>query len=289
MIISNTFKPFSVLNGRMDSYIINNINDNKTLNTETKEFINTNQLFNYNDYMNLTSLTINYTNLEEIIDLLPTNLEELNISSNSLKKLPHLPNKLKFLYCSYNYITHIDEMPESIQFLDCSNNNITYINISKGLHHLLCNNNKITKINSFPDELYSVQCFNNLLSELPDLNNVTYLDCHNNLLIKLPIKSNINDKLTYMDIQNNKIKYIPSYYLYYLVKVIYIKINNNPIASVIKNDFCNDLKLYLILQMENDRKNIKKIEDWFLKCKYNPKYKYCKQWLLKGYYELYGY
>ena len=29
------------------------------------------------------------------------------------------------------------------------------------------------------------------------------------------------------------------------------------------------------------------IEEWFLECKYNPKYKYCKDWLKKSFNELY--
>ena len=30
------------------------------------------------------------------------------------------------------------------------------------------------------------------------------------------------------------------------------------------------------------------IGEWFLECKYNPKYKYCKDRLIKEYEELYG-
>jgi hypothetical protein len=29
-----------------------------------------------------------------------------------------------------------------------------------------------------------------------------------------------------------------------------------------------------------------KIEDWFLECKYNPKYKYCKLFQIKSLYEI---
>ena len=35
------------------------------------------------------------------------------------------------------------------------------------------------------------------------------------------------------------------------------------------------------------KKNVKKIEDWFLECKYNPKYKYCKKRLMNECKELY--
>ena len=66
---------------------------------------------------------------------------------------------------------------------------------------------------------------------------------------------------------------------------------SNPIHKTImnqkgKNKFGQKTYIYLE-RMKKNKPYVLKIEEWFLDCKYNPKYKYCKDRLLKEYKELY--
>jgi hypothetical protein len=244
-------------------------------------------LNNYYNFVNISCLNINNLNLE-LINYLPPKLEELNISYNSLRELPpNLPKSLKFLFCNNNYLSNIDNLPDSLKFLDCSKNYIVNLKIPKNLNRLICSYNLLNKFSEFPDNLHTVICFNNQIEYLPDLNNIAYMDCKNNKLEKLPIKSNFTNKIIYFNVCNNNMKNIPSYYYLYMNKTFYIKLSDNPIENTIKNEFYNNTNMYLLFKLDNDRNQIKKIENWFLECKYNPKYKYCRDWLLETYNNLY--
>ena len=55
--------------------------------------------------------------------------------------------------------------------------------------------------------------------------------------------------------------------------------DNNPIYDYIKDKFGGNLELY----HKECKIFANKIGEWFLECKYNPKYKYCKDMINKDY------
>lgn len=271
----------------ISAHVYNYNESNLKCNSEIIKFKNYDLLNNYSNYQNISCLIINNLNLK-LIHNLPINLEELNVASNYLRELPpNLPKNLKFLFCNNNYLSNVDNLPDSLKFFDCSKNYIVNFKIPKKLNRLICSYNLIKEFSEFPDNLNTVICSNNQIKYLPDLNNVAYMDCKNNILEKLPIKSNLTNKIRYLNVSNNNINYIPSYYYLYVDKTIYIKLVDNPVEYVIKNEFYNNTNMYLLFELDNDRHQIKNIEKWFLECKYNPKYKYCREWIQKTYNDLY--
>ena len=62
----------------------------------------------------------------------------------------------------------------------------------------------------------------------------------------------------------------------------------NPIYEYIKQYFDGETKNYIEHNKNMRRIFANKISNWFLECKYNPKYLYCRQKLMKEYDELYN-
>ena len=63
---------------------------------------------------------------------------------------------------------------------------------------------------------------------------------------------------------------------------------SNPIFDYIFKFFSGSIKKYLEHQNKIKTKFVNKIGNWFIDCKYNPKYLYCRKRLMKEYDELYG-
>ena len=57
---------------------------------------------------------------------------------------------------------------------------------------------------------------------------------------------------------------------------MYIYFDKNPIKTFIDNYFEGKKSLYFEWKSNHEKIYINKLEDWFLECKYNPKYKYCR-------------
>ena len=109
------------------------------------------------------------------------------------------------------------------------------------------------------EELY---CGCNNLSNLPKLpNSLKILLCGFNSLSSLPEILNSLDYFSY---------------------------NNNPIHSYIKTHFNGNEKKYIEYDKNMKRQFANKLGDWYLDCKYNPKYLYCRKRLMKEYEELYN-
>jgi len=70
-----------------------------------------------------------------------------------------------------------------------------------------------------------------------------------------------------------------------LIRIYY---NNNPIYEYIKTYFNGNEKKYIEYEKAMKRQFANKLGDWFLDCKYNPKYLYCRKRLMKEYGEFYG-
>ena len=126
----------------------------------------------------------------------------------------------------------------------------------------MCNNNNLFIIPKLPNLLEYLCCETNKISNLPELpNSLLYLYCYNNILSSLPELPNSAFDLHYF---------------------------NNPIHTHINKYFNGDRDLYYEDQNKIKIKFVNKIENWFLDCKYNPKYLYCKKRLMKEYEEFYN-
>jgi hypothetical protein len=256
---------------------------------------------------------------------LPDTLTDLYCTNNnlSLKGLPKLPSKLKKLCCGNCRLKNIEPLPNSLEMLICEHNDLKYINVPPNLQYLKCNNSLISNIHNIPNSLKFVDCSHNKLNNLSDikLSNIETLICNDNNLRILPqLPDNLKTLCCH---KNSKLKYLPklpkSLQLLYCygclvnhipnipTKILLINIDR-PIVSV------DDIELYeksyekhyiysphknllLLPELHNSvylvdhyvkfwyASNI--IGNWFLDCKYNPKYKYCIDRLQKEYRELY--
>ena len=119
----------------------------------------------------------------------------------------------------------------------------------------------ILQLDNYNDIIY-IKCTGNRLSYLPELpNSLQVLWCNYNNLSSLPELPNSLINLCYYD---------------------------NPIYNYIKYYFNGNNNNYFEHQKNIKKKSANKIGGWFLDCKFNPKYKYCRERLMKEYGELYG-
>ena len=159
-------------------------------------------------------------------------------------------------------------MTITIKFTDNiehKHNSVKDILQNKDKYHTItyidCNHKNLFSLPELPNSLKYLRCSNNGLSVLPELpNSLTHLWCYNNNLSSLPELSN-SVKLYYKD---------------------------NPIHTHINKYFDNDMNRYFEHQTKVKRTFTNKIGNWYLECKYNPKYLYCRTRLMKEYEELYN-
>ena len=133
-----------------------------------------------------------------------------------------------------------------------------------------------------PNSLLYLYCYNNILSSLPELPNLLkYFWCYSNNIFGLPELPN-----------SLKILYCNENYLTSLPELpnskIYIRFYDNPIYTHIQKYFNGETKKYFEYKIKLQRIFANKIGNWFLDCKYNPKYLYCRKRLMKEYDELYN-
>jgi len=174
-------------------------------------------------------------------------VEYINWSQNQLTVLPELPSGLKYLNCTGNQLTVLPELPPGLKTLNCSQNQLTILLVlPKSLEILGCSNNNLTVLPELPESLTGLYCTGNKLTSLPELpNSLKTLECSYNSITRIPV---LPDMLSY------------------------IWYTNNPIYIYIKK-YCNgDIDLYHKI----NKIFANKIDTWFLKCKYNPEYKYCR-------------
>lgn len=167
---------------------------------------------------------------------------------------------------------------------------------------LYCINCKIKKIPKLPTSLVKFNCEKNLLTELPSLpNSLLYLYCNNNNLFRLPdLPKNLKKLVCY---HNNNLEYLP-YLPNKLEHMWAFSTNiknlpnlpetietmscwNTPILRFIQKYFNGDYILFSNFQKKYQKLFTFKIENWFLECKYNPAYLYCRNRLLGEYNDLF--
>jgi hypothetical protein len=212
------------------------------------------------------NITHTYDSFEEILklenynDIILINCSDYNLSN--LPVLPVLPNSLKQLICCSNNLSSLPELPNSLEILECGYNNISSLpELPNSLKSLSCTSNNLSNLPELPKFLEILYCSHNNLSNLPELpNSLITLCCNCNNLSSLPKLPNS------------------------LIKIQYY---SNQIYFHIYKYFDDNANNYFEHQTNMKRKFINKIENWFLDCKYNPKYKYCRIRLMKEYEELY--
>ena len=177
--------------------------------------------------------------------------------SNDLSIIPILPTGLTNFNCSYNNIMVLPVLPNSLINIDCSNNRIHKLPVlPKCLESLTCWWNQLTTLPVLPDSLESLYCSINKLTLLPMLpTGIIDVDCRFNLLTFLP----------------------------YGLRNINVNYDNNPIYTYI-NEKCNGSEEIYYNEVKVFSN---KIASWFLECKYNPNYKYCRDRVNREYDELY--
>lgn len=204
------------------------------------------------------------------IIFLPKKIVNFNCSKNYCSKLPELPYALEKLDCSYNRIYSFDfeQFPINLIHLDCNNCRLTELpELPPKLESLNCNHNKITHIQfRLPKTLKRLECNNNIITKLPHIHEgLTYIDCSDNNIQELSFEVNrllINDK------------HIFSY-------------KYNPVYGFIAFNFNFSITKYFKWKIKYMKRFVRRIEDWFLDCKYNPKYKYCRERLEEDYKKLF--
>lgn len=189
-------------------------------------------------------------------------ISEINCSNNNLTFLPKLPVYLVTLDCSNNNLTELLELPPFLECLNCSNNKLDVLPefLPNTLGWLYVSDNNLTELPILPLPLRILYCSNNKLNNLPALpRKVKYVYCINNNLTNLP------------DMPEN---------LHYIIY------DTNPIYEFIDTYFYGSKTSYF--EWKDTYKKIfsNKLADWFLECKYNPKYKYCRDRVNMEYDEL---
>lgn len=230
---------------------------------------------------------------------LPDNTTFLTISGfKNLIEIPTLPDKLQFLNLSYCSISSLPEFTYNMTYININNlHNLTSLpELPPYLVGLICKNTSIIELPELPNSLETIDCSNNKIIKLPNKlpSNLELLNCGNNKLKYLP--DTLGDFIIYAD--NNELVDIPESYLKYtghpMVKPGY-SFDNNPVNDMIekyfkygKQGWLYELKNYIEFRKKYQKKFVLKIENWFLNCKYNPKFKYCRNMLKKDYDNLYS-
>jgi len=103
------------------------------------------------------------------VEGLPSTLEEIDLSDNSLSKFDatNLP-KLRILRISDNELTDIANLPEGLEILDCENNQLRRLNLAgtPGLKTLKVSNNPLLMLEHVPPSLVDLEMENNPFVEI---------------------------------------------------------------------------------------------------------------------------
>lgn len=96
----------------------------------------------------------------------------LNVSKNNLEKLPELlPQNLQFLDVSENpNLTSLPPLPETLEILRASNCSLTSLPaLPESLRYLYVNNNYLRELPMLPPKLEILYIFNNCIQDLSQL------------------------------------------------------------------------------------------------------------------------
>jgi len=224
-----------------------------------------------NEYM-IYGLHIKYDSFEDLMNRqseLYDTIKYIDCSNNKLTKLPKLPESLEVLVCNDNNLTELPMLPLNLKNLYCTRNNLIYLpTLPNELTELWCQFNQIKLIPRLPESLETLVCDCNKIEKMPEIHyGIRTLHCSYNNIKTL---KNIKD-------------------IIYINNVGSLRINNNPVT-----DFMNDRYKGQIGQNDYINKYMKEklavdiISDWFTNCKYDPRYKYCRERLKNEFNDLYN-
>ena len=217
--------------------------------------------------------------LEILPDLLPQNLVYLNCSRGKLAKLPELPDTLEYLLCDTNHLTELPKLPPNLKELICFSNKLKKLpELPKSIVYLNCADNDIDEIPlslaecKLSESLHYCEVFMDRGCRSHYINHYNP-NCNCATTSKLRFGSKTIQKRTYVN-------YFGFIY------------NDNPLVDIIKN-VCkgknrNNRKIRKYLFYKKVKPYVLKIENWFLECKYNPKYLYCQRRLENEFNEIYN-
>ena len=210
-------------------------------------------------YYGFETCAKSFDELREFIDY--EFISDINCSNNNLTSLPILPKNLVSLDCSNNNLTSLPKLPRFLESLYCNNNKLIILPfLPKTLGWLYASDNNLTELPILPLKLRILYCSNNILNKLPVIpSKVKYLYCINNNLTDLP------------DMPENL------HYIFYSL---------NPIYEFIDTYFYASKTAYFEWKDSYKKIYANKLSGWFLECKYNPKYKYCRDKVNADYDEL---
>lgn len=194
-------------------------------------------------------------------------IKYIDCSGCKLKKLPELPELLEVLVCNDNNLIELPVLPSGLKSLYCIRNNLTYLpKLPEELNELWCQFNKIKLLPRIPDSLCTLVC-----------------DC--NEIEKFP---NIHFGIRTLHCSYNKIRVLPnSPDLFYINNVGSLRISDNPVTDLMSKRYDKSIRDHMREYMK-EKEAVDIISEWFMNCKYNPKYKYCRNRLLEEHENIYG-
>lgn len=255
---------------------------------------------------------------------LNTEIDKLIIGYDCHKILT-LPKSVKYLTCGGSDVYYgnpyleilPDLLPQNLVYLDCSRGKLTELpELPDTLEYLLCDTNYLTELPKLPPNLKELICFSNRLKKLPELpKSIVYLNCADNNIDEIPLslaECKLSKSLHYCEVFINR--RLRSHYINHYnpdcncrtisifgsktiqkrTNVNYFRFiyNDNPLVDIIKN-VCkgkdrNNRKVRKYLFYKKVKPYVLKIEEWFLDCKYNPKYLYCQRRLENEFIEIHN-
>lgn len=262
-----------------------------------------------------------HNNILCTLPCLPDLLKSIRCYNNILYELPDLPKSIEKLDCSNNIILRkIPKLPNGLLKLKCDNCDLSTLPpIPETLYDLKCSNNpKLKSIPWLPKKIKCLHCHNCGLLYLPYLPRELQAYYHNNhhkklsdkYMNKLSKKEPASLKIQ-LTIHNNPIieNWYPLMYCYdyhnmgrieckyrrilegYIYKYIReVKFIRPKYIDELKhwNGYMKNIYDYYHHKRKVEKIFVKKIENWYLECKYNPEYKYCRYRLKKEHKELYN-
>lgn len=174
------------------------------------------------------------------------------------EKLPNLPQRLEILNCSNNFLVELPELPSTLRYIDVRHNDLLDLPVS-------------IKNCNLADWDDSDEAFDYYFTEY----NIHGQDVRERLRKELGkvINPLFNFKYHYRDYY-----FDPKWYddLQFETRII----NGEKVLIKLSH-------LCIMIKRINHYKAIPVIENWFLECKYNPKYGYCQRRLQSQYDEMY--
>lgn len=232
---------------------------------------------------------------------LPNSLVKLDLSYNTLITLIHnedgynrrMPDDLEELIidgANCTVFCHNLVLPPKLKYLSCRfcDNSGMFCVLPDSLLEFDCRNNKFTSLPRLPPNLRVLRCSNNCIKEFPKLpHKLEELDMMDNAIssIVLPNSVELQKKLKRVCLCGNRIEKLPDMILKYAKT--YFNYARNPIdisfSKYLKSDShgCDHRNYIKVINA------VRKLENWFLNAKYNPKHGYCKKRLMDDYNDMF--